>query len=47
MNAYFALPIFTITVVPTHSAIAASSWFEMPKIGQSRFTPPSGSVTPW
>ena len=29
------------------SATAASIWLEMPNSGQSVFTPPSGSVTPW
>ena len=46
MNAYFALPMRMITVVPTHNAIVASSWLAMPKSGHSELMPPSGSVTP-
>ena len=36
-----------IIVVPTQSAIAASSWLLMPNSGQSELMPPSGSMTPW
>ena len=39
--------VLMMTVVPTQSAMAARSWFEMPKSGQSELMPPSGSVTPW
>ena len=46
IHAWRALPILTMIVVPTQSATAASSWFEMPNNGQSVFTPPSGSITP-
>src|SRR3990172_8124693 len=35
-----------ISVVPTDSATAASSWLLMPNNGQSELIPPSGSVTP-
>ena len=40
------LPIFTSTVVATHSATAASSWLAMPNSGHSELMPPSGSITP-
>ena len=33
-HAYLARPAFMITVVPTHSAMAASNWFAIPNIGQ-------------
>jgi len=38
--------IFKTTVVARHRAMPASIWLEMPKIGQSALTPPSGSRTP-
>src|SRR5467141_1456319 len=40
-------PILMRIVVPTHSATAASSWFEIPNSGHSELIPPSGSTTPW
>ena len=33
-HANFARPALMITVVPTHNAIAARSWFAMPNSGQ-------------
>ena len=37
---------FTRIVVPSASAVVASSWFAMPKSGQSELMPPKGSTTP-
>ena len=34
-------------IVANASAVAASSWFAMPKSGHSELIPPSGSITPW
>ena len=45
-QAYLALPCLNIRVTHKVSAIAASSWLEMPNSGNSWLMPPSGSVTP-
>src|SRR6185503_20338162 len=45
-QAYRAFFILMITVVPTVSAMQASSWLLMPNIGHRELIPPSGSSTP-
>ena len=45
-HAHFTLPCLISSVTHSVSAIAASSWLEMPKSGKSWLMPPSGSVTP-
>jgi len=46
IQAHLRRPDFTSSVVQTASATAASSWLEMPKIGNNWLMPPSGSCTP-
>ena len=45
-QAYLALPCLISSDTASVSAIAASSWLEMPNSGNSWLMPPSGSVTP-
>src|SRR5215208_4429066 len=46
IQAYRALPLLMMSVVPTHRATDARSWLLIPKSGQSELIPPSGSSTP-